>query len=227
MPVPPAVMRSRVHSDQPEGTTSRRRDGGRRRDTARLDAGAGQASGGTLDEDPTERARQICLRLLTAAPRTRAQLTDALRRRGVPEDAAEAILSRFTEAGLIDDAAFAQAWVESRHHGRGLARRALAAELRRRGVATDDVRTAVESLSQEDELATARRLVAQRAAASRGRPAPARVRQLMGMLARKGYPAGTAYRVVREVLEQERQEGVLMGLDEMAGEAIGNDWPSE
>lgn len=174
-----------------------------------------------------ERARQICLRLLTAAPRTRAQLADALHRRGVPDDAAEAILSRFAEAGLIDDAAFAQAWVESRHHGRGLARRALAAELRRRGVATDDVRTAVDTLSPDEELATARRLVAQRAAASRGRPAPARVRQLMGMLARKGYPAGTAYRVVREVLEQESHDDLLIGLDEMADEAVGNDWPSE
>ena len=216
-----------MHPGQPEGTTSRRRAGGRRRDAARLEEGNPEASGATPDTDPLERARQICLRLLTAAPRTRTQLADALRRRGMPEDAAEAVLSRFTEAGLIDDAAFAQAWVESRHHGRGLARRALAAELRRRGVATDDVRTAVESLSPDEELATARRLVAQRAAASRGRPAPARVRQLMGMLARKGYPAGTAYQVVREVLEQERQEDVLIGLDEMADEAIGSDWPSE
>ncbi|MBO0809356.1 MAG: hypothetical protein J2P32_13750, partial [Actinobacteria bacterium] len=53
------------------------------------------------------------------------------------------------------------------------------------------------------EAATARRLVARRLPATRGRPLPARVRHLVGMLARKGYPAGLAYQVVREALAQE------------------------
>jgi len=153
--------------------------------------------------DPEEAARQICLRLLEAAPRTRAQLASALRRRRVPDEIAETVLGRFAEVRLIDDAAFAQAWVETRHHGRGLARRALSAELRQRGVAADEVRAAVGSLGDADELAAARRLVAKRLGASRGRPLPARVRQLVGILARKGYPAGLAYQVVREALERE------------------------
>jgi regulatory protein len=191
------------------------------------DTSRGATSGGAPGADPQEQARQICLRLLTAAPRTRAQLADALRRRGVPDDAAEAILGRFSEAGLIDDAAFARAWVESRHHGRGLARRALAAELRRKGVDPENVRAAVASLSPDEERATARRLVERRAAATRGRPGPARVRQLAGMLARKGYPAGLAYQVVREVLEQERPGEPFTGLGEMADEAIADDWPAE
>jgi len=154
-------------------------------------------------ENPESAARQICLRLLTIAPRTRAQLEDALRRRGVPEEAADAVLGRFTEVGLIDDAAFAKAWVESRHHGRGLSRGALAAELRQRGVADDDVRDAVDLLDPDQEAATARRLVEKKLAATRGQPPPARIRRLMGVLARKGYPAGLAYRVVREALEHE------------------------
>ena len=41
---------------------------------------------------------------------------------------------RFTDVGLIDDAAFARAWVESRHHSRGLSKRSLSAELGRHGV---------------------------------------------------------------------------------------------
>src|SRR2546421_12785200 len=84
-------------------------------------------------QDPGARARQICLRLLTVAPRTRAQLAPAMHRGGVPAEAAEAILARFTDAGLIDDATFAPAWVESRHHSRGLSKRARAAQLRPRG----------------------------------------------------------------------------------------------
>jgi len=172
--------------------------------------------------DPEEAARQICLRLLAAGPRTRAQLASALRRRRVPDEIAEAVLGRFTEVRLIDDAAFAQAWVETRHHGRGLARRALSAELRQRGVAADEVRAAVGSLGDADELATARRLVAKRLGASRGRPLPARVRHLVGILARKGYPAGLSYQVVREALEQDGPPGAEAGPDPDAGFDLDN-----
>lgn len=154
-------------------------------------------------DDPESTARLICLRLLTAAPRTQAELATALRRRGVPEDAAQAVLARFAEVKLIDDAMFARAWVESRHHGRGLAGRALREELRRKGVAAEDIATALEELDPDQELATAQELVARRLPGTRGQPAPARLRRLVGMLARKGYPAGLAYRVVREAIEHE------------------------
>ena len=159
-----------------------------------------------LPTDTEAAARQICLRLLTLEPRTRAQLADALRRRHIPEPAAGAVLDRFTEAGLIDDPAFARAWVESRHHGRGLSRRALSAELRRRGVADEDVQEAVELVGPDEEVATARQLIAGRVAATRGQPSATRMRKLMGVLARKGYGAALAYRVVREALEAEGPE---------------------
>jgi regulatory protein len=160
------------------------------------------------ESDPESVARLICLRLLTAAPRTRAQLADALRRRGVPEDAATAVLARFAEVGLIDDAMFATAWVESRHYGRGLGRMALAAELNQRGVDRAVIQAAVSRLSPETELATARALVERRLAGTAGQPAQVRVRRLAAMLARKGYPSGLAYRVVREALEQADQHAV-------------------
>jgi len=160
----------------------------------------------------------LCLRLLTAAPRTRAQLEQALRRHGVPPQAAEDVLGRLARARLIDDPTFARMWVESRHHARGLARRALSAELRQRGVSENDVREAVAELSPEQEEDAARRLVAGRLASTRGRPLASRMRRLMGLLARKGYPSGLAYRVVREALEQEKAAGFDegAGLDEEA-----------
>jgi regulatory protein len=163
--------------------------------------------------DPAEQARQLCLRLLTGRPRTRAQLAEAMHRRGVPEDAAATVLARFTEVGLIDDAAFARAWVESRHNGRGLARRALSAELKQRGVDGEDISAAVSALDPADEIDTARRLVAKGLAASRGKPLPTRVRRLVGLLARKGYPAPIAYRVVREALDQEGADAAAAGID--------------
>ena len=193
------------------------------RDRADLDragprqAGPDQAGPDQADADqgtdPEDRARQLCLRLLTGRPRTRAQLAEAMQRRGVPDDAAAAVLARFTEVGLIDDAAFARAWVESRHHGRGLARRALSAELKQRGVDGQDISAAVSALDPADEIATARRLVDKGLAASRGKPLPTRIRRLVGLLARKGYPAPIAYRVVREAIDQEGVDAAGAGID--------------
>jgi regulatory protein len=138
-----------------------------------------------------------------------------MRHGGVPAEAAEAILVRFTDAGLIDDAAFARAWVESRHHSRGLSRRSLSAELRRNGVQNEEIRAAVDALDPEQEVATARLLVERKLASSRGRPPDTRVRQAAGMLARKGYPPGLVFRLVREVMEQEGQgEPIGFELDE-------------
>jgi regulatory protein len=172
-----------------------------------------QAERGDQGADPESVARQICLRLLAGAPKTRAQLAGALRRRGVPEDAAEAVLGRFAEVKLIDDATFANAWVESRHYSRGLSGRALAAELRTRGVPADDIKAAVGGLDAEQEIATARSLVARRLAATRGQPTPARVRRLIGVLARKGYSQAVAYRLAREALEQEGLDLARAGVD--------------
>ena len=157
--------------------------------------------------DPEAQARQICLRLLTLAPRTQAQLAAALHRRGIPDETAEAVLSRFADVGLIDDAAFARAWVESRHYSRGLSRRSLSAELRRQGVQTEEIREAVDSLDPEQEVATARRLVERKMAGTRGQPPEARARRVAGTLARKGYPAGLVFRLIKEVLEQEGSAG--------------------
>jgi regulatory protein len=150
--------------------------------------------------DPQSVARTICLRLLTARAHSRAELAAALQRRNVPPDVAETVLDRLTEVGLIDDAAFAKAWVGSRHSTRGLAGRALAGELRERGIAPEIISAAVDGMDPGTEEETARRLVRRRAASMRGLSDDVRLRRLVALLARKGYPPGLAVGVVREVL---------------------------
>ncbi|MFJ4560982.1 recombination regulator RecX [Streptomyces massasporeus] len=204
----------------------RSRDGGPRGRRGRRRRGFGEAAADTEDGgapsssraeqeappgDPVERARAICLRLLTGTPRTRKQLADALRKRQVPDDAAEEVLSRFEEVGLINDSAFADAWVESRHHGRGLARRALARELRTKGVDSTLIDEAVSQLDSEQEEETARELVARKLRSTRGLDRDKRLRRLAGMLARKGYPEGMALRVVRQALEEEGEDTEFLG----------------
>ena len=161
--------------------------------------------------DPAERARGICLRLLTGNPRTRKQLADALRKREIPDEVADEVLSRFEEVGLINDGAFADAWVESRHHGRGLARRALAQELRTKGVDPTLIDEAVSQLDSEQEETTARELVDRKLRSTRGLDRDKRLRRLAGMLARKGYSQGMALRVVRQALEEEGEDTEFLG----------------
>ena len=151
------------------------------------------------EADPESVARAIALRQLTLAPRTRAQLSTAMARRGVPDDVAQRVLDRFEEVKLVDDTDFARQWVQTRQAGRGLARRALSHELRERGVAAETVRAAVGEIGDEDELEAARDLVRRRLPAMRGDDPARRTRRLAGMLARRGYGQSVALRAIREV----------------------------
>jgi regulatory protein len=157
--------------------------------------------------DPESVARTVLLNKLTAQPRTRSELAEVLAKRLVPDDVAERVLDRFEEVGLIDDAAFARSWVESRQSGRGLARRALAQELRRKGVSDEVAREALADLDPADEESAARDLVRRKVRTMRSLDSAARMRRLTGMLARKGYPSGLAFRVVRDELERAEGEG--------------------
>jgi regulatory protein len=166
------------------------------------------------DADPVAVARDVCLRLLTDRARTRQELAQALRRKGVPDDAAHTVLERFDEVGLIDDAAFAGQWVRSRHTHRGLARRAIAMELRRKGVSDEDAGEALAEVDTESEERRARELVDRKLRSLAIGTAEQRAvagRRLVGMLARKGYGAGIAYRVVKEALAERGAEADELG----------------
>jgi regulatory protein len=159
--------------------------------------------------DPVIVARAICLRMLTDRARTLAELAEALRRRGIPRAVAVQVLRRFSEVGLIDDAAFADQWVRSRHRSGALGRQALAEELRRKGVPGELATGALAEVDEAAERRRARELVSRRlrtlpvsTSDERARAA----RRLLGMLARKGYPAGLAHTVVREALVERGAE---------------------
>lgn len=149
-------------------------------------------------EDPVQQAKEICLRLLTARPRTRVELAQALTRKGVDPDVADQVLGRLDEVGLVDDAGFAEVWVRSRHTFQGLSRRALAVELRRKGVADEAAADALATVDSDAEEERARQLVRKRLRGLGDADEATKVRKLVGMLARKGYSEGLAYRVVKD-----------------------------
>lgn len=161
------------------------------------------------DADPESVARTILLDQLTGRARSRKELADKLAGKDVPDQIAGPLLDRFEEVGLIDDAAFARSWVSARQQNKGLARRALGQELRRKGVDDEVVKEALDEVDPADEEQAARRLVRKKLRSVARCDDVTATRRLAGMLARKGYPAGLTFSVVRSELEAARDEAAL------------------
>ncbi len=145
-------------------------------------------------------ARNICLRLLADSARPRAGLAQKLTQRGISDPVIERVLDRFTEVGLIDDQAYAHAYVRSKHQERSLSRWALASELRRKGLDDDVVDRAADAVDPAAEEIAAIRLITKRAPAALAAGAEAGRRRLLALLDRRGYPAELSIRVVDSVL---------------------------
>jgi regulatory protein len=175
------------------------------RDAAR--AAAAEARTAEVQADPEGVGRTILLDSLTGQARTRQELADRLAKREVPDEVAAELLDRFTEVGLIDDSAYARQWVESRHRSRGLAPRALAQELRRKGVGDEEAKEALEQIDEDDQRSAARALVDKKLRSMAGLDRQVATRRLAGLLARKGYAAGLAFSVVREALAELDDDG--------------------
>lgn len=147
------------------------------------------------------------LRRLDVRARTRHELATALRDKEVPEEIATAVLERFAELGLIDDADFAEQWVRSRHESRGLSRRALSQELRLKGVDQRIIAEAVAEVSDDDELDAATQLAVGRLRSGQGVETVRLDRRVLSALARKGYGPEVCWEALRrargELGEQE------------------------
>jgi regulatory protein len=175
---------------------------------ALADASAASAAGDPVPDvepqgtepDPYDVARQIVLRQLAMVPRSRSELLQKLAQRGCMPDVAGAVLDRMTQVGLVDDEAYAHMLVRSQQAGRGLAKRALARELRTKGIAGELAESALSSISDEDERDRARALVDKKLRAMHGLGIEVQTRRLAGMLARKGYSSSMTFAVIREAI---------------------------
>lgn len=167
------------------------------------------------EPDPFTVAQAIVYRQLTAAPKSRLQLARKLAERNIPERVAEAVLDKFQEVRLINDAEFADMWVRSRAQSRKLAKGALRRELAEKGIDQETAASALEQLSDADEEAAARALVERRLRPGTDLSGPGErdkaVRRLASMLARKGYQPSQAFRIVNDVLDSQRDpdSGIL------------------
>jgi regulatory protein len=159
--------------------------------------------GGEPEADPYAVARSIALDRIAARDRTRHELAQALKTKKVPSEVAEQVLDRLEAVGLVNDAAFAEAWVESRQQRRHLSRPALRRELQAKGVDRDQIDAALDTVHPGDELTAARELTRRRHPTVAELPYPVRYRRLAGALSRRGFGPAIVTQVLREVLGEE------------------------
>ncbi len=163
----------------------------------------------TSEPSREEQARALCLRLLTGRARTRAELAAQLAKRGYLDEVSARVLDRLTAAGLVDDTDFAEQWVQCRRANAGKSRRALAAELRTKGVDDDVIAAALGGIDADAERDLATRLVRSKlrreALRGDGKDEMRVSRRLVGMLARRGYSQSLACEVVLAELAAERE----------------------
>lgn len=168
-----------------------------------------QTSGGGGDE--YSKARALVLRKLTGSPKSRHQLAEALREKEFSEETIAEVLDRMEEVQLVNDAEFAHTWVRTRHELKGLGAAALRRELQDKGVGAEDIESALQQLTAEDEHSAARELIENKL---RGVVIPTGTgpedrkerdkltRRLVSMLGRRGHSPGAAIQLVREAIEE-------------------------
>lgn len=140
--------------------------------------------------DPTV-ILEAALRFLEARQRSTVEVRTRLNRAGYRPDLVEGAITRLTELGMLDDEAFARAWLESRDRARPRGERALQRELWQKGVDRETVSGALaerETDRPDADLNAARRLLERHASAlARVVDPRARKQRAYALLARNGF----------------------------------------
>ena len=150
--------------------------------------------------EAADAAKQVLLRRLSHAPRTRKKLAKDLKDKDISDEVANVALDRFEEVGLINDQALASNYVSSQHERKGLGKNALRQQLRAKGVSDDVALEAISQISDDQEFQAAFALACKKIRSLQKDDAKTQLRKIVGVLARKGYPSNLAFRVAKEVI---------------------------
>ncbi len=150
--------------------------------------------------EAADAAKQVLLRRLSHAPRTRKELAKDLKDKDISDEVASVALDRFEEVGLINDQALASNYVSSQHERKGLGKNALRQQLRAKGVSDDVALEAISQISDDQEFQAAFALACKKIRSLQRDDAKTQLRKIVGVLARKGYSSNLAFRVAKEVI---------------------------
>ena len=171
-----------------------------RRGRSRVENSDSEPTPSLSPEKQEARAKNVLLYQLSKSAKSKDQCRKILAQRGIDSDIAEKVLDRFEEAQIIDDAMFARVFTNSRIRGKGLAKSAIARELREKGVDAHLIEDALQELDGESELARAIELATNRVRRMTHLDAPVIQRRLSGFLSRKGYSGSIVQTAIKQAL---------------------------
>jgi len=153
-----------------------------------------------LEIEAADAAKQVLLRRLSHAPRTRKELAKDLKDKDISDEVANVALDRFEEVGLINDQALASNYVASQHQRKGLGKNALRQQLRAKGVSDEVALEAISQITDDQEFQAAFALACKKIRSLQRDDAKTQLRKIVNVLARKGYSSNLAFRVAKEVI---------------------------
>jgi regulatory protein len=178
-----------------------------------LEVAASLKRGESLSDDEIEElqlrdseavAYNRTLKYLGYRPRSTAEVRRYLRDKGFDEQVSDRVTMRLRRAGLLDDPAFAQYWVENRETFRPRGRRLLRQELRRKGIREELV---AEVLAEVDEESSAYRAAVGQAVKYARLDDDGFREKMSSFLRRRGFDYEVVRETVSRLLLQRGEEG--------------------
>jgi regulatory protein len=154
-------------------------------------------------QDEVEAAYAKALRLINQREHSSAEIKQYLKRHEVMEPVIDDVVGRLERAGLVNDERFAQNWVENRSEFRPRSRRALAFELRSRGVSPDAIEMALEPTNEEEN---AYRAALKQSSRYKHLAWPEYRQKMIAFLGRRGFSYGTCAPVAQRTWQEMQSE---------------------
>lgn len=149
--------------------------------------------------DPYDLAQTIALIALAPRAKSRGELFAHLKKRGIAEDVANAVLYRLQEQGLVNDEEFARSWSESRQRTKKLSKRMIMNELRGKGIDGDIIEIVACEIDENREHDLALELATRKYRPIAHLDRDLIQRRIQGALARRGFSSGLINTVMREL----------------------------
>jgi len=141
--------------------------------------------------------------LLSKKDYTRSELRKKLESKGYEEKEIGDVLKKLEDLGFLNDLRFAQRWIELRARNKPISKKAMALELKKKGMDEGLIGEAMMRLEEEGNLPSdfdmAKSLAISRMKRMKGCKRDVVLRRLYGMLARKGFPPDVIMDVLKEI----------------------------
>jgi len=156
-----------------------------------------------IKENEVQRTLDRALRFLSYRPRSEKEIMDFLVRKQAGEETSKMVMARLKDLGMVDDKAFSAWWLEQRKTFRPKGKRLLVMELKRKGVNREIVDQLLENQTEEDELETAKKILAKKANRWQGLSSLEFKKKAGEFLLRRGFSWETVNEAVAKFFKKE------------------------